>query len=225
MMSLKSCCHLSVLCFCVSCYYVTAYSDSPREPHNIDLTSGDASIDIAWEHDKACFEDHTFQFTVTWQRVETTGNSEINTKETPTGTANIQNLEPNANYHICVSAVSTSNHLVRSEKCFYSKTKPGKTRYPHAHSRLLYICQCAYLPVCVYPPVHIPTSVCLPTSVCTHQCIYPPVYVPTSVRTHQCTYPPVYVPTSVCTHKRKGMPVPIRAHICFMGIFRKRVCQ
>ena len=66
-----------------------------------------------------------FEFIVTWQKVSTGDDSENNMTVNGT-TFQIQPLEPDTNYRICVSAVSISNDRVKSgESCLYQKS--GKT--------------------------------------------------------------------------------------------------
>ena len=78
------------------------------------------------------------EFIVSWQKVDTSDLSELSTTVNGT-TLNIQDLEPDTNYSICVSAVSTSDYRVRSEgKCLHIKT-------------LKFICKCySDLPHIVY---------------------------------------------------------------------------
>ena len=96
--------------------------DSPKEPYNLTLTPGVAGISVSWEHDRSCFEDHLFVFIVSWQKACTCDLSELSTAVIGT-TFNIQDLEPDIIYSICVSAVSSSDDQVKSErKCLHIKT-------------------------------------------------------------------------------------------------------
>ena len=97
-------------------------SDSPKEPYNIALTPGVTGISVSWEHDRSCFEGHAFVFIVNWQKACTCDLSELSTAVIGT-TFNIQDLEPDTIYSICVSAVSSSDDQVKSERnCIRSKT-------------------------------------------------------------------------------------------------------
>ena len=70
----------------------------------------------------SCFEDHLFVFIVSWQKACTCDHSELSTAVIGT-TFNIQDLEPDTIYSICVSAVSSSDDQVKSErKCLHIKT-------------------------------------------------------------------------------------------------------
>ena len=106
-------------------YSLIAYlfcTDSPKEPYNITLTPGVAGVSISWEHDRSCFEGHAFVFVVSWQKACTCDLSELSTAVIGT-TFNIQDLEPDTIYSICVSAVSSSDTQVKSErKCLHTKT-------------------------------------------------------------------------------------------------------
>ena len=104
-------------------------TDSPKNPHSITLTPGVDGINASWEHDRSCFENHKFEFIVTWLKVDVGDDSE---NMTVNGTTfEIQPLEPDTNYKICVSAVSISDDKVKSEEsCLYKKT--GKT-YVYVH--------------------------------------------------------------------------------------------
>ena len=63
-----------------------------------------------------------FVFIVSWQKVCTCDLSELSTTVIGT-TFNIQDLEPDTNYSICVSAVSSYDDQVKSErKCLHTKT-------------------------------------------------------------------------------------------------------
>ena len=101
--------------------YSLTCTDSPKEPHNLMFIPTVASISVSWEHDSSCFEDNQFEFIVTWQKADTSNDSKNMTVNGTT--VIIQDLEPNANYEICVTAVSTSDGQLRSEK----KCRPIKT--------------------------------------------------------------------------------------------------
>ena len=61
-------------------------------------------------------------FIVSWQKACTCDLSELSTAVIGT-TFNIQDLEPDTIYSICVSAVSSSDDQMKSErKCFHTKT-------------------------------------------------------------------------------------------------------
>ena len=89
-----------------------------------------------------------FEFIVSWQKACTCDHSELST--TVSGiTFDIQNLEPDTTYKICVSAVSISDRQVKSKmKCLHTKT-------------LKLVCKCySDLPHTVRTPVYYRTHVC-----------------------------------------------------------------
>ena len=63
-----------------------------------------------------------FEFIVSWQKACTCDHSEMNTTVSGT-TFDIQDLEPDTIYKICVAAVSISDGQVKSDmKCLHIKT-------------------------------------------------------------------------------------------------------
>ena len=67
-----------------------------------------------------------FEFIVSWQKGCNWDLPELSTTVNGT-TFNIQDLEPDTIYSICISAVSSSDDQVKSErKCLHSKTLTSK---------------------------------------------------------------------------------------------------
>ena len=99
-----------------------------------------------------------FVFVVSWQKACTCDLSELSTAVNGT-TFNIQNLEPDTNYRICVSAVSTSDNQVKSErKCLHTKTLTSKT-YHSFNDIGLWL---------VYRNILVLSTICIDTSMLFH---------------------------------------------------------
>jgi hypothetical protein len=95
-------------------YNVTAL-DSPKKPTISTVIPEGNSVNVSWQHEDSCFEDHIFHFKVTWYSTMS-GNSSQMTETVNDTSYLIRGLTPCTEYTICVSAVSTSSQSVQSEE-------------------------------------------------------------------------------------------------------------
>ena len=99
------------------------------------------SITVSWEHDNEC-SCHVLYFMVTWWKTNTTVDSTMVVKTT----FEIESIESDTNYTICVSVVCPFDDKVESEKsCIYNATT-GSNMCIHIRIYAL-ICMCTHVNV------------------------------------------------------------------------------
>jgi hypothetical protein len=95
-------------------YNVTAL-DSPKKPTISTVIPEGNSVNVSWQHEDSCFEDHIFHFKVTWYSTMSGNSSQMSAAVNETSYL-IRGLTPCTEYTIFVSAVSTSSPSVQSDK-------------------------------------------------------------------------------------------------------------
>jgi hypothetical protein len=90
--------------------------DSPKKPTvSIDIPTSGNSVNVSWQHEDSCFEDHAFHFIVSWNSAMSGNSSQMSAAVNETSYL-IRGLTPCTEYTIFVSAVSTSSPSVQSDK-------------------------------------------------------------------------------------------------------------